>query len=156
MIQLRKTTKKDLDKLFLFQTDPDGIQMAAFTSKDPSDQAAYLEKWSKIVENPEVNMQTIWKEDQILGSIIHFDMMDETNVSYWIGKEFWGQGIASEAFSEFVKNSTKRPLFGRVAFDNIGSQKVLEKCGFRQIGKATEFANARNMPIEEYIYKLER
>lgn len=155
MILLKRTTQQDLETLFLFQTDPDGIQMAAFTSNNPADKVAYLEKWSEIVENPKIRMQTIWKESQIVGSIIHFDMDNETNVSYWIDKEFWGQGIATQAFREFVDGSTKRPLFGRVAFDNIGSQKVLEKCGFERIGKATEFANARQMKIEEFIYKLE-
>jgi RimJ/RimL family protein N-acetyltransferase len=41
-----------------------------------------------------------------------------------------------------------------VAFDNQGSQKVLEKCGFVKIGTDKGFANARQAEIEEYIYKL--
>lgn len=42
----------------------------------------------------------------------------------------------------------------RVAFDNFGSQKFLEKCGFVKIGKEQGFANARQEVIEEYVYKL--
>jgi RimJ/RimL family protein N-acetyltransferase len=153
-IILSKTTKEDLETLFVFQTNPKGIQMAAFTSEDPSDKKAYLEKWSKIVENPEIKMQTIRIENNIVGSVIHFDMMGETNVSYWIDQPFWGQGIASEALKTFVKDSTKRPLYAQVAFDNYGSQKVLEKCGFKVIATEKGFANARQQEIEEFIYKL--
>jgi [ribosomal protein S5]-alanine N-acetyltransferase len=47
-----------------------------------------------------------------------------------------------------------RPVFGRVAFDNFGSQKVLEKCGFVKIGTDKGFANARQTEIEEFIYRL--
>ena len=54
-----------------------------------------------------------------------------------------------------IAGSVKRPLFARVAYDNYGSQKVLEKCGFKTIGKDTGFANARKMEIEEFIYKFE-
>ena len=52
-----------------------------------------------------------------------------------------------------------RPILGRVAFDNFGSQKVLEKCGFIKIGSDKGFANARQTDrqtdIEEFIYKLD-
>lgn len=43
---------------------------------------------------------------------------------------------------------------GRVAFDNFGSQKVLEKCGFVKIDSVNCFANTRGTEIEELIYKL--
>jgi ribosomal-protein-alanine N-acetyltransferase len=48
--------------------------------------------------------------------------------------QFWGKGIATKALTEFLNIETIRPIFGRVAFDNFGSQKVLEKCGFDKVG----------------------
>lgn len=71
-----------------------------------------------------------------------------------VDSKFWGLGIASKALDKFLTLETQRPIFGRVAFDNIGSQKVLEKCGFVKIGSDKGFANARQMKIEEFIYKL--
>ena len=44
MIKLTKTTPKDLETLFVFQTNKEGIWMAAFTAKDPSDREFYMEK----------------------------------------------------------------------------------------------------------------
>lgn len=151
---LKKTKEEDLETLFLYQTDESSNQMAAFTPENPNDKSAYLDKWKKIILNPEINMQTIFEEKTIVGSVVHFDMMDETNISYWIGRKYWGKGMATKAVKLFLKMANKRPLFGRVAFDNVGSQKVLENNGFLRIGEAVEFANARKKEIKEYIYKL--
>lgn len=49
---------------------------------------------------------------------------------------------------------TARPIVGRVAFDNFGSQKVLEKCGFVKIGTDKGFASVRGTEIEEFTYEL--
>lgn len=155
MIELSKTTQEDLETLFVFQSNKDGVWMAAFTAKDPADKEFYMEKWKKIVENPEIKMETIRFENKIVGSVIHFNVMDETHVSYWIDQPYWGRGFATEGLKQFIKNSTKRPLFARVAYDNFGSQRVLEKSGFKLIGKDKGFANARNKEIEEFIYKFE-
>jgi ribosomal-protein-alanine N-acetyltransferase len=62
--------------------------------------------------------------------------------------------MAKTALKNFLKIEKIRPIYGRVAFDNYGSQKILEKCGFIKIGKEKSFANARQTEIEEYIYKL--
>ena len=99
-------------------------------------------------------MQTIIVENSIAGSISKFEMEGEAEITYWIDKKFWSKGVATKALKEFLKNEKTRPIFGRVAFDNFGSQKVLEKCSFVKIGTDKGFANARQSEIEEFIYKL--
>ncbi len=79
---------------------------------------------------------------------------NDAEITYWIDRKFWGQGIATTALKFLLKEEQIRPIYGRVAFDNYGSQKVLEKCGFVKIGKDKGFANGRQAEIEEYIYKL--
>ena len=122
--------------------------------KDPTDKAAYIAKHTKLLSDPTVNNQTILIDNIIVGSIATFVMEGDTEITYWIDRKFWGQGIATKALKEFLINETTRPVFGRVAFDNLGSQKVLEKNGFVKIGSDKGFANARQTEIEEYIYKL--
>jgi ribosomal-protein-alanine N-acetyltransferase len=153
-ITLTKTEKGDLDALFQFQLDQEANYLAAFTSKDPNDKAAYVEKYSKHLADPAINMRTIKANDRIIGSIAKFIMENEAGITYWVDRQFWGQGITTAALKEFLKMEQVRPIFGRVAFDNYGSQKVLEKCGFVKIGEDKGFANARQTEIEEYIYKL--
>ena len=154
-INLRPTTISDLDFLFQFQVDKEGGYLAAFMPKDPTDKSAYLSKYTKLLDDPTVNNQTIILDNIIIGSIAKFVMEGETEITYWIDRKFWEQGIATKALKEFLDIETTRPIFGRVAFDNFGSQKVLEKCGFVKIGSDKGFANARQAEIEECIYKLD-
>jgi len=155
-IKLRKAVVADLDTLFQFQTDKEAGYLAAFMPKDPTDKEAYIDKFTKLFSNPEVNTQTILIGNTIVGSIAKFVMHGDAEITYWIDKKFWGQGIASSALRDFLQTEKTRPIFGRVAFDNFGSQKVLEKCGFVKIGSDKGFANARQKEIEEFIYRLDQ
>lgn len=153
-IKLRRTEIADLANLFQFQLDKEAGYLAAFTPKDPTDKAAYLMKYTKLLNDPSVNNQTILVDNAIAGSIAKFIMEGDAEITYWLDKKFWGQGLATKALEKFLDIETARPIFGRVAFDNFGSQKVLEKCGFVKIGSDKGFANARQAEIEEFIYKL--
>jgi len=153
-IKLRPTEIADLDFLFQFQLDIEGGYLAAFMPKDPTDKAAYIAKHTKLLSDPTVNNQTVIIDNVIVGSIAKFVMEGDTEITYWIDRKFWRQGIATKVLNEFLVIETTRPVFGRVAFDNFGSQKVLEKCGFIKVGNDKGFANARQKEIEEFIYKL--
>lgn len=152
---LKPTQQKDLEQLFLNQADEAYNYMAAFTSETPSDKQAYMEKWSKIIENPEINIQSIFVNDVLVGSVLYFEMMGEVNVSYGIERQYWGKGYGKKALELFLDQVEKRPLHGRVAFDNIGSQNILEHNGFKKVGTEQFLANARKEEIEEWIYILE-
>jgi [ribosomal protein S5]-alanine N-acetyltransferase len=153
-ITLRKTEIADLEYFFLFQLDREANYLAAFTAKDPTDKTAYLQKYSRFLNEPTINNQTILVDGIIVGSIAKFEMEGKAELTYWIDKKCWGKGIATSALTQFLKNEPARPIFGRVAFDNFGSQKVLEKCRFVKIGSDKGFANARQAETEEFIYKL--
>ncbi|MFT3822891.1 MAG: GNAT family N-acetyltransferase [Chitinophagaceae bacterium] len=153
-IILRRTEVADLDKLFQFQLDQEAGYLAAFMPKDPTDKSAYLAKYTKLLSEPTVNNQTIIVNNVIAGSVAKFEMDGNAEITYWIDRNFWGQGIATKALQGLLAIEVARPVFGRVAFDNIGSQRVLEKCGFIKIGTDKGFANARQAEIEEFIYKL--
>jgi ribosomal-protein-alanine N-acetyltransferase len=153
-ITLTETETNDLHVFFQFQLDKEANYLAAFTAKDPNNKTAYIEKYTKHLADPTIRMRTIKINDEIVGSIAKFMMENEAEITYWIDKKYWGQGIGTAALNNFLKIEPIRPIYGRVAFDNYGSQKVLEKCGFIKIGMDKGFANARQTEIEEYIYKL--
>jgi RimJ/RimL family protein N-acetyltransferase len=153
-ILLRKTEIKDLDTFFIFQLDKEANYLAAFTAKDPTDKTAYLAKYSKFLGDRTINNQTIILDNVIVGSIAKFEIEGDAEITYWIDKKFWGKGIATKALTIFLILENTRPLLARAAFDNLASQKVLEKCGFVKIGTDKGFANARQKEIEEFIYKL--
>ncbi|MGK9124559.1 GNAT family N-acetyltransferase [Olivibacter sp. SA151] len=154
-IHLRKTKVSDLESLFQFQLDPEANYLAAFTSKDPTNKSAYLEKYTKLLNDPTVNNFTIVVDGIIVGSVAKFVMEGNAEITYWIDKKYWKKGITSYALKHFLAIETTRPIFARVAFDNFGSRRVLEKCGFVKIGTDRGYANARQLEIEEFIYRLD-
>lgn len=153
-LELKNTELNDLEVLFDFQLDQKANYLAAFTSKDPTDKISYLEKWTKLLSNTSINSKTIFIKNKIVGSIAKYEIDGVAEITYWIGKEFWRKGIASNALCLFLEIEKKRPINGRVAFDNFGSIKVLEINGFKQIGIEKGFSNSRNMEIDEIIYQL--
>lgn len=153
-IILTGTVTDDLDFLFQFQLDPEGGYLAAFMPNNHDNKTAYIEKYTRFLANPTIHMCTIKAGDIIAGSIAKFMMDDEAEITYWIDRKYWGQGIATAALEQFLKIEPTRPIRARVAFDNYGSQKVLEKCGFVKTGTDKGFANARQKEIEEFIYTL--
>jgi RimJ/RimL family protein N-acetyltransferase len=151
-ITLRVTTSQDLEQLFLFQLDPEACYLAAFMAKDHADKEAYIAKYTKFLSDPDKNLRTILVNGLIAGSVSKYVMEGDAEITYWIDKQYWGQGVATKALNEFLKIETTRPIYGRVAFDNIGSQRVLEKCGFIKVGTDRGFAGARQTEIEEYVF----
>ncbi|MBO9618308.1 MAG: GNAT family N-acetyltransferase [Niabella sp.] len=153
-IVLRPATIEDLEHFFIFQLDKEANHLAAFTPKDPTDKEAYLAKYTKLLGDPTIHTRAIIVNNVIVGSIAKFEIEGKAEITYWIDRNYWNKGITTAALKNFLALEKARPLLGRTAADNVGSRRVLEKCGFIKIGKDKGFANARQMEIEEFIYKL--
>jgi RimJ/RimL family protein N-acetyltransferase len=152
---LRDVTEKDLPIFFEQQSDPEANHMAAFTAKDPTNRESFTAHWNKILADATVIIKTIVFEGHVVGNILSYEEDGRPEVSYWLGKEYWGQGLATRALLAFLAYGNKaRPIYARVAKDNPGSRRVLEKCGFTIIGEAKGFANARGEEIEELLLEL--
>ena len=120
----------------------------------PLDEAAYVAKYTAFLREPTIHMQTILVADTIIGSIAKFELDGQAELTYWLDRAYWGQGLATQALHTFLALEPARPLRGRVACDNVGSQRVLEKSGFVLIGTASGFAPARQAELVEFIYQL--
>jgi RimJ/RimL family protein N-acetyltransferase len=153
-IQLREVEEEDLPIFFEQQLNPEANHMAAFTRKDPSDKEAFETHWMKILADETIPIKTILFDGQVAGSILSYEQSGERQVSYWLGREYWGKGIATLALSLYLEDINQRPLYARAAKDNIGSIRVLEKCGFIISGYDRGFANARGAMIDEVIMML--
>ncbi|MBJ8054119.1 GNAT family N-acetyltransferase [Bacillus cereus] len=153
-IILRNMIEDDLPIFFKHQQNREANYMAAFTSIDLSDWDSFTTQWNKILTDKDIMKQTIIIENNVVGHISRFEQFGEPEVSYWIGKEYWGKGIATKALREFLKHITIRPLYARAAKDNAGSLKVLEKCGFVITGEDSGYSNARGEDVEEFILTL--
>ena len=153
-VRLRDVVVDDLPVLFDQQLNPAANHMAAFTSEDPSDREAFTAHWSRILADEGVTTKTILWGTRVAGYIAQFERLDKPEVSYWIGRDYWGRGIATRALSAFLEHITIRPLFARIAKDNAASLRVLEKCGFAIAGQDKGFSNARGVEVEEFILEV--
>jgi len=150
-VLLREVTEADLPAFFAHQLDPEATQMAAFPARD---RQTFMAHWTKIMSDATVNKQTILVDGRVAGNIVCFEELGDRLVGYWIGKEYWGRGIATQALSAFLIRVSERPLYARVAKHNIGSIRVLEKCGFTIRDDGNEVPEAAADGIEEVILEL--
>ncbi|HET8728772.1 MAG TPA: GNAT family protein [Alphaproteobacteria bacterium] len=154
-VLLRDVTADDLPIFFDQQLDPDANHMAAFTAADPADREAFALHWAKILGDSAVVKKTIVCGGEVVGHVLAFDQFGRPSVSYWIGRRFWGRGIATRSLSAFLGHVADRPLYARAAKDNVASLRVLEKCGFAIDGEDKGFSTVRGTEVEEFILKLE-
>ncbi len=69
------------------------------------------------------------------------------NLGYWVGRRFWGHGVATEAVARLARwalaNLDLDRLEAHVAADNPASAAVLRRAGFREVGRGEETFLAR-------------
>ena len=151
-VLLRDVAEADLPIFFEQQLDQDATQMAAFPARNRD---AFMAHWAKILRDATVTTKTILVDGHVAGNIVSWQQFGEREVGYWIGKQYWGKGIATRALAMFLGQVEARPLYAHVAKHNIGSRRVLEKCGFTICGEDKVTADASGAEVEEFILKLE-
>lgn len=154
-VALRPVADGDLDALFAQLNDPESVRMAAFTNRDPSDRDAFNAHMDRVRSSPGILERAIVCDGVLAGSIASFVIEGDTEVTYWIDRQYWGRGIATRALGLLLPLIPVRPVFARAASDNAGSLRVLLKCGFKIVGTNWDYAPGRDAVIEETILRLE-
>jgi len=154
-ITLRPLADGDLDTLFVWESDPRAVELAAFTRADPSDRAAFDAHYERVRANPDNTLLSIDEDGEFVGTIASFEMFGDRDVAYWIDPARWGTGIASRALVAFLELERTRPLYGRVAEHNVGSATVLLRAGFVETGTDTGFAPGLGREVVERIFRLD-
>lgn len=152
-VRLREVRASDLPKFFEHQLDPEANRMAAFGAKDPTDREAFMDHWGKIRRDPKSYNRTVLVDGRVVGNIGFFEQFGKPSISYWYAREVWGQGVATLALRAFLGSVLVRPVFARVAKENPGSLRVLEKCGFVVVGREKGFSEPRAAEVEEIIVR---
>jgi RimJ/RimL family protein N-acetyltransferase len=124
---LREVLESDLPVFFEHQREPEATAMADFPARD---REAFDAHWERILADPALVQRTIVFEGRVAGNAGSWVQDGRRLVGYWLGKEFWGKGLATQALAELIDELGTRPLYAYVAKTNIASIRVLEKCGF--------------------------
>jgi RimJ/RimL family protein N-acetyltransferase len=151
--ELRELRDEDLAVLFEQWADPVAAHMAAFTAPNHMDRGAFERRLARLSADETVISKVIVFDGEVVGTIGSWGEPGEREVTYWIGRSFWGKGVATAALRELLTVDPTRPIHARVAADNVGSRRVLEKCGFRVVAHDRGFAEARSGEIEELVLR---
>jgi RimJ/RimL family protein N-acetyltransferase len=151
-VRLRAVEDRDLDVFFAHQADPEAAEMAAFPARGKDQFRAH---WAKIRADGTNVLRTIVADGAVAGNIVSWEQGGQRLLGYWVGREHWGRGIATQALAQFVGQVTARPLYAHVAVHNIGSVRVLEKCAFRRDRAQEAKAPTPDDGIEELIFVLD-
>ena len=150
-VRLRSVEDRDLEVFFDHQADPQAVEMAAFPARDKDQFAAH---WAKLRGDDTLVVRTIVADGQVAGNIGSWQQNGQQLLGYWVGREFWGRGIATQALALLVDEVAIRPLYAHVVMHNVGSIRVLEKCGFRRDRVEAAKAPAPDDGIVEFVYVL--
>jgi RimJ/RimL family protein N-acetyltransferase len=79
-------------------------------------------------------------------------------IGYWLGREWWGRGVATAAVTHFVPWVAQTfgfsRLFAEVFETNPASMRVLEKCGFRREGILRGHAFKDGRYLDQVVYGI--
>ena len=85
-------------------------------------------------------------------------MKQDMGLEYALHPDFWGNGYMSDAVDVLTHYLFQRyPIEKITAYanlDNIGSQRILEKCGFQNVGEEDQKSPARG--TVDRVYRFER
>jgi RimJ/RimL family protein N-acetyltransferase len=87
------------------------------------------------------------------GNVVGFQQGGQRLVGL-AGEAFLGKGIATAALSRFLIVERARPLYARVAKDNLASLRVLQKCGFATVAEDRLPPDEEGGPIDELLLEL--
>ena len=126
-VVLRDVVSDDIPVFFEHQLDQVASRLAGFPVRTWD---AHASHWARILDDATIVAQTVVDDGRVAGNVVSFVQNDAREVGYWLGREFWGRGIATEALAAFLGIEGRRPLYAYVARQNAASRRVLEKCGF--------------------------
>jgi len=117
-----------------------------------------------VSQHKPVQVFTIDIEGRASGGIGLFPQADimckNAEMGYWLAEPFWGKGIITEAIKQMIEYGFKTwdisRIYARPFGTNIGSQKALEKSGFRLEGRFEKTIFKNGVLEDELVYAIRK
>jgi RimJ/RimL family protein N-acetyltransferase len=150
-VHLRRVEDQDIEVFFEHQADPQAVEMAAFPARD---RERFETHWAKVRADDSLVTRTVVADGKVAGNIGSWQESGQQLLGYWIGREWWGRGVATQALTLMTQEVAVRPLYAHVVAHNVGSIRVLEKCGFQRDRTQEAQAPPSDDSIEELVLVL--
>lgn len=142
----------DLGVLHAHECDAESGRMAGVK---PRDEATFRARWASVFEDATVVPRAIVVDGELAGQVTCFERDGQPWIGYWIGRDWWGRGIATRALGALLGEVERRPLYAMVASWNAASRRVLERNGFELTGSRVEPETDRYMAAEVQLFRLD-
>ena len=122
----------------------------------------HAEKFIKRSSPDDLRFSVFYDKILVGGVGVSFEENNQLDLGYWIAKDYWGNGFATEASKgliNYVKNETEfKAITACYVKGNKTSAKVLKKLGFIEIGECEEYFLSRKetMDCVDLILDLDR
>ncbi len=162
-VTIAPITEEDIKALYPMGSTKAISWMSGGGLKYPTPYAEFRTK-NTIAVSDDVGEQETWvinHKGEPAGSIGYFRRENDSplEIGYWLGEPFWGMGIASKALMLALDairlNGVTGVITATALKENIGSAKVLQKCGFDITGEENTHSPARDMMVDVIHYKVD-
>ena len=96
-----------------------------------------------------------------IGFVVQLDVHRYTaEIGYWISQDHWGKGVMTGALNKVIEYAMNEMglvrIFADVVEYNIGSGKILEKCGFKREGVFRKHICKNDEHFDQHVYGIVR
>lgn len=151
-VSIRDVEPTDVEVFYQQQLDPEASRRAVFPVRERD---RFTAKWKEILADEEILVQTVLVDGEIAGNFVCWQQSGRRWVGYWFGREYWGRGAATRGLKLFLERAPWRPLYADPATRNVGSVRVLEKCGFQVVEKLVRPSLLDGEDVEHVVFALD-
>jgi len=99
-------------------------------------------------------------QGSVIGSIGISALSGRDSIGYWIGRDFWGRGLATEAcgavIADYFETGSGDVLYSSLLAENTASLRLQKKLGFVHMQNVRTFVVARGEEVDAIDTRLTR
>ncbi|KGR77086.1 GNAT family N-acetyltransferase [Ureibacillus sinduriensis] len=161
---LRKITETDASSIYTYLSDPEVMKYYGLEPFQSVQDALAEISWYESIFKEQTGIRwgiSLKDSDRIIGSCGFLNTVSShyrTDIGFEVSKEYWGQGIGSEAIMAIIHYAFEHMNIQRIQAliepPNIASQKMVEKAGFLREGLLRKYEYACGKFDDLYMYGL--
>nr|WP_285842547.1 GNAT family protein [Ureibacillus chungkukjangi] len=161
---LRKITESDASSIYEYLSDSEVMKYYGLEPFGSENEALEEIAWYNSILEEKTGIRwgiTLKNEDKVIGSCGFLNTVSShyrTDIGFELSKDFWGQGIASEAMNEIIRYAFEHTTIQRIQALieplNQASQRMVEKAGFTREGLLRKYEYTCGKFDDLYMYGL--
>ncbi|MCU0607101.1 MAG: GNAT family N-acetyltransferase [Candidatus Edwardsbacteria bacterium] len=163
-LRLRKLSLDDTEDVFAYASDPEVARYVTWDAhRSIQDSAAFLNMVKQKYENGQIAEWGIvdTSTGRVVGTCGFTWVRSEhgkAEIAYAISRSYWNQGLVTEAVGACISYGFDVLKLNRIEArcmpDNIGSERVMQKCGMRCEGTLRQTMLVKGKHVDLKLYAI--